>query len=443
MSKNLTRVFALGGAVLMALPGLAESKYDPSLQVTAEERYDDAILLRAANNGQGELITKLSTALGVKGKDELWKLNTWYSPDLLIHENSARQSVNLEHRGRLNYERRLSPFTELKSDFRIWRVIDPTSLPRFGIGRTLDPILYGTADLEVRHLFTRRFGLRAGEHFEGVKIYYQPYEVTGNQTAQTGGFFGGTEGTCGAKTVNPGNGQAVTCIQAYQTAPGIVNAPFAEAFYKLSRRGEAGLGTRVQFFNFGGDSGIGVGPYATYRYRITRESHFAVTGGAVFFKDYPATVTTAHGVGPSQPNGSGTLPRLNAELGREGPQLEYGLYAGHDLVGASGFTDALWADYASLFASYRIYYLPLKFFAGTTYYRNGAAPNVGTLPLFRSDNRTSAGYSLEGGVEVKLSRTLLAQGVYDRFAQIGAIYTGAQPNLTRNIVAVRLNWTAF
>jgi hypothetical protein len=314
-------------------------------------------------------------------------------------------------------------------------------LPRTGVGRTLDPILYTTADLSLRQRLGPRWGLRAGEHFEAAKIYYQPWEVTPSYGNPTGAFMG-TAGTCGPGTVAPGTGAPVDCVPSYQTAPGFVNAPFAELYYELTRRVDLAAGERVQFFNFGGDFAIGNGPYGTVRYRITHEAHFSLTAGPVVYSDHPSTVYLPGGKVVQGQGASGILPRVSADLGRDGPQLEYGIHAGHDLVGASGFTDVLWADYASLYARFKLTPLPLSLFGGPAYYRNGLPPNNGELPLFSSHGQVSQGYALEAGAEWKLSRMLLVQGVYDRLAQIGAVFAG-QPDLTRNIVALRLVWVAL
>ena len=47
------------------------------------------------------------------------------------------------------------------------------------------------------------------------------------------------------------------------------------------------------------------------------------------------------------------FPRAQLELGREGERVDLALVLGHDLMGASGFTAALWADYGSALVDWR------------------------------------------------------------------------------------------
>ncbi|MFL5321563.1 MAG: hypothetical protein ACJ790_18010, partial [Myxococcaceae bacterium] len=129
---------------------------------------------------------------------------------------------------------------------------------------------------------------------------------------------------------------------------------------------------------------------------------------------------------------SGLVPRLTVELQREQDMTEFGLAAGNDLVGASGFENALWAQFASVFGGIRVSE-PLKFYGAGTFYRNGRAPGAGLLTL----NPTTAagqGYAGEVGVEWKFNRFVTVSGAFTRIAQVGT--PGA--DLTRNIGAVRL-----
>jgi hypothetical protein len=420
----------------------AAAIFTPDLEVLAEERYDDEILLREVNNGNGATFTKVGAKLGLTAKQELWNLEAWYAPDLLFQDLTG--NTELEHRGRFKLAQTIGPMTEWKGDLQLWRVTDPTALPRIGIGRTLDPIFYVSTDLGLRHELSRRTGLRVSEHFELAKIDFQSWEVAPATGTEPTGLLGGVSGTCGPETVNPNTHAAVACIPAYQTAPGFVNAPSGELYWKANHRWELAAGERVQFFNFGPEFGVGNGPYARSAYMVTRETTFNFTAGPVWFNQTVTLQRTTEGNYINPASGEpGLVPRINAELTRHGPQLDWSLAAGHDLVGASGFTNVLWADFAALFATYRLTGLPLSVTAGGSYYRNGQTPNQGAWPAFSVGAGVAAGYAVEAELEWKLSHKMATQLVYNRLTQVGEVYAGAQPNLSRNIIALRLRWEAL
>jgi hypothetical protein len=205
---------------------------------------------------------------------------------------------------------------------------------------------------------------------------------------------------------------------------GFAHTPFAQAWYKATRRTELGLEYRYQLFTYGTDRSNAHGAFAGYRFKVTRQTTFTAQAGPVFFLADDGT--------------QGVLPRVSLELGREGERFDLGVVLGHDLVGASGFTTAVWAEFASLATSYRLTE-GLRAFGGASYYRNGKAPNVGAIPWQTNSGlpTTTQGYALGLGLEWRLLKQASLQGTFDRIAQVGAVdATGLQ--LTRNIAAVRL-----
>jgi hypothetical protein len=135
------------------------------------------------------------------------------------------------------------------------------------------------------------------------------------------------------------------------------------------------------------------------------------------------------------------MPRVTAGLEREGELFDMGLAAGHDLVGASGFEHALWADFASVSLARRVNDR-LSFNAAASYFRNGRAPNEGAFKLNESPF-VSQGYAVEGGVEYRLNRYVALQGMANRIAQVGAGDEAAGVDLARNVLAIRLLISAW
>jgi hypothetical protein len=253
-----------------------------------------------------------------------------------------------------------------------------------GMARTFSPIFYARADGSGRYRLTPRLIGRVGSRGEGAKIFESDRPA------------------------------------------GWVHAPFAETIYALTRRTSVGAQYRMQLFVFGADQAMAHGAFAIYRYRLTEFTTFGLRGGPVRLE---------------QGARSGWLAHYNAELAYAARGSEFGLVAGHDLVGASGFTSTLWADYLSAMASVPLN-RSLRAFGAAGLFRNGVAP--GNNLFFSQDNTGSAeGYAVGGGLELKLSRAWNLQGTFDRMSQFGGVERADEVGLARNIVAVRLAFTAW
>ncbi|MFL5348009.1 MAG: hypothetical protein ACJ8AT_24730 [Hyalangium sp.] len=377
---GVRRLLAACG-LLAGQAALAGTVLDPSLKITAEERYDDDF--RLAEGTGGQLMTKLSPRFGLEVKDPRTTSEAFYSADLLVRHGSGNAS--LDHRGGLTLGHELS--RRLKLDFtgKLFRVTDPTSLPREGVARSLSPTLYGQAKLSVTERATERLDLKASYAFEGAKVY--------------------EEGR----------------------APGFVHTPSVEAWYHETRRLSLGLEYRYQGFLFENQFSHAQGAFAGLRYRLTRPTTLTVRGGPVLY---------------TSPEGqSGWLPRVAVGLERDGELLDLGVSAGHDLVGASGFTNALWADYASVMVSRR-FDDRLSAHAAASYFRNGRAPNEGAF-RWNESPYVSQGYAVGGSVDYRLTREVTLQGAVDRIAQVGAGDVAAGVDLARNVLAVRLVVSAW
>ena len=393
----------LAACVVLAAPSaLAGTVFTPSLRVTAEERYDTDFRLREGGTG-GQLMTKLSPRIGLEAKDPTLTLGTFYAADAVLRHGSG--STSLDHRVGLDLRKQLNRRLRLDSNVRVFRVTDPTSLPRQGLGATFDPILYGKATVGLGGRVARRWNLRAGYTFEAARVY--PASVDGGGAGLPGRSARGD----------------------------FVHTPTLEAWYGVTPRLLLGAEYRYQGFLLSNGLDQSHTPSALVRYHLTRWVTFTARGGPVFYR-------------PNDGVGQGTIPRVQLELTRDVEHASFGFVVGHDLVGASGFDRTLWADYASLVGS-RAFSDELSVFGAASFFRNGRAPNEG---LFSFDSRdgVSQGYAVGGGVEYRLNRHLALQGTVDRIDQVGgpqAPATGSGGaevvDLSRNVAAVRAVFTAW
>ena len=347
----------------------------PVLRLSAEQRYDDDLLLRTGTGPlPGQSLTKLTPLLGVKKTGPAGTLEAWYAADAFFRETTG--VARLDHRASFTWSRAHTPRTRSNAEVRLYRVSDPTSLPRMGMARTLSPVLYGKATGSISHQLSQRWTLRPSLVVEGAQVY------------------------------DPGR------------PPGGLLAPSVEAWWRGSRRDSLGAELRWQAFAYGADTSQAPGLFAGYRRNLTRGLSLTVKAGPSFF-------TSARGE-------ARVLPRLTAELAQERETVNVGVVAGNDLVGASGFTDALWAQFASAFGNWHPV-RALRLYGVASLYRNGPA----LVPLFEDlppSAGVGTGYAVEAGVDWSWTRHANVQGAFTRIAQVGV----GEAELSRNIVAVRL-----
>lgn len=393
MIGKFARQMGLCGALALGAlssPAFAAVRLLPHIKVAAEERYDSEPVNQGAVNDP--LLTKISPLVGGELKDPTLDGNAWYAADLLVHDVTGR--VTVDHRAGIELKKLFNERSGVTADVKFWRVTDPTSLPRLGIARTTAPTLYGRADIDAHYLLTPRLTGKLGYRFEGVRIL----EQIGNIPVDTG----------------------------------LMHQPYVEALYAVTPRFDFGASYRFQAFIYGAESALAHAGLIEFRYKLSPVSE-------VFFKGGPIHFQQQAGV-DGRPSISGWMPMATLELGRHGERFDIGLVAGHDLVGASGFNAALWADFVSAVAEYR--FTPtVKLFGVGSYFRNGQVPNEGVNPFGADAALAASGYAAGVGVEWRFLRNFAVQGTYDRISQIGGVV--GEQNLARNIAAVRLVWTAF
>lgn len=391
---------AIGLCVLAwAASAQAEAHLIPTLKIGAEERYDSDVSLKGTDaQGPGALITKLTPQIGLDVKDHTLTATTFYAADVYFRQAAGSSvpgqrgsgTLDFNHRGAIELKKATSRTTRIEAKFRIWRVSDPTALPRLGLARELDPILFGTAELIGEVRLTPRTTLRLGYLFEGVRVSNEPDRPD----------------------------------------PAFLNAPYAEVWYRATRRSDVGAEYRFQYFTLGGGaSADSQGAALAYRYHFSRHARLTARAGPVWYQDRTNRAN------------SGWLPRAIVEFVRDLEHFAVAMVVGHDLTGVSGFSSAFWADYAALTASYRAA-KDVSVFAGASYFRNGLAPNDG-IDSFRplAVHGSWQGYFVGGGVEWRPTRYLAVQGSLNRIDQVAGPTGGV--DLSRNIAAVRVVLTAL
>ncbi len=387
-------------AVLGCSPAaLAATQVEPRARLSFEERFDDDVRLvgapgtvpvvggATAAQPTGQLMSKVSPRIGLDVKDPSLKLESFYATDLLVRHGSGR--VSLDHRGGLAVNKLLSRRLKVDVSGSIYRVTDPTSLPRESVARSNQPVLYGMSRLNVTQRMSRLVDVGAGYTFEGVKVL-----ALGELNALPSGF---------------------------------VHTPYVEAWLRTTRRLSLGVEYRYQAFLFGDNMDQAHGAFGALRYRLGRHTTTTLRGGPVAFLGQDGT--------------RGVLPRVKLELLHERGTFDAGLVLGHDLVGASGFSNTLWADYAGLTFN-KHFSNRVRIYGAASFFRNGKAPNEDAFSL-RVGERVSQGYALSTGLVFEVNRYVSMQAAVDRIAQVGMTEVAAGVNLNRNVAAVRLHMTAW
>jgi hypothetical protein len=378
-------VAAVAAVVGSAPATLAATVVEPRARLTLEERYDDDFRLRGDGSSTGQLMSKLTPRLGLEVKDASLTLESFYAADLLLRHGSG--NVTLDHRGGVSVRKLLSRRLRVDAGGSIYRVTDPASLPRESVARSAQPVLYGQARVSATGRVSRRVDVVAGYHLEGVRVV------------------------------------------ASASAPGFAHTPYAEAWLRATRRLSLGAEYRYQAFLFGEELDQAHGLFGALRYRLTRQTTFTGRAGPVSYLGADGT--------------RGVLPRVRLELLHEVVgTFDLGFIAGHDLVGASGFTNTLWADYAGLVLN-KHFNSRLSLYAGASFFRNGRVTEQGGFSLLGGGGRVARGYALGAGAEFKINRYLSMQATVDRIAQVGEAQAAADVGLARNVAAVRLHMTVW
>lgn len=361
----------LAVAVLGAGVARAETVVKPLVQVGSEARYDSDPYL----NGHEEIFSKISPTLGATIANENLKLQGWYAADVMY---KAIQDVpEVDHRAQLKFDDQVSKKLKLRADAELWKVGDPTSLPRLGIAAVPVPILYSTAGAGFTWQVAQRWFLLVDDKQEFAKIYEHnlPYSVT--QTPSAGFQYALTARDRFSATYR---------YQAFLAWPAVTGQTHAGIF-----------GLNHQF---------------------SHTWHGYVKGGPLAYLD------DRHGGAAS------VVPVGEAGLGWSGEYSEVDLVGGHDLVGSAGYADAVWTDYAQLGWAYHPT-KPLTLYLGAGAFRNGIAP---------AQDANIWGYDFGGGLGYAFNPAWAAALNVQRLSQTANEQQDLVA-LDRNIFGVRLTWT--
>ena len=387
-SRSFTTAAAIGWA-FTGLIASASSRFAPFALVTLEERYDDDRLFQIENGGKGQFISKVSPQLGFQLDAPTLTVRPWYAAD--IYERRLT-TLKVDHRGELMLKKQFFRRFSTGALLKVWRVTDPTTLPRLGLARTLSPVLYGTAKVEFSQRLTRLWEIHPVYRFEGAQV----------------------------DEFDPSTG--------VNRPPGFYHSPSIESWWTLSARSAVGVEYRFQQFNYGQDTAHSQGGFVDLRYFFTPQVSFTAKAGPALYSQQG-----------TRDSGSGVLPRVYLELILKDRWSELNVVAGHDLVGASGFTSVVWANFASAVATFT-FYGPFSLFGEASFFSNGKLSNS-TLLTFQSPD-SSKGYVLGGGVEFKVNNYVKLQGAFLRIAQF-ATANVLNLNLDRNVGSVRLVLSAW
>ncbi len=342
------------------------AQHRPILGVSAEERFDTA----AAAGGESELMSKVSPELGYSLLDANRRLELAYALDLIHHLRAG--NLTLDHRVRLDYRDVLTRRLRLSASGALFRVEDMSSLPRFGVARVRAPALWAYGTLEAEGRLTRTTTLSGGYHGEVSRIFLDDQP--------------------------PGSSHTLNLHLREQTGRRLILG--------ARLRGQVFL---VRTSRYAASASAS----ATLRYMPSRHTFVSLEGGPMLYRE--------------RGQGDAWLPRVAAEVGYEGRRLSLGLAAGRDVVGAAGYAEAVWADFASVAATWR-FSPQWSAVVAAGFYRNGRAPSAPA---------DATGVNGTGAVEWRFARGCVASAAYEHLYQFGA---GAALDLSRDIVSLRLGW---
>src|SRR5690242_17130011 len=125
------RELAIACALLVAASATAAVKLKPTLRLGVEERYDDDLLLHVGPAGGSQLMTKLGPEAELSLESRTFTSKAWYAADLVARHGSG--TTSLDHRGGLELHEEPSRRSRIELSLHVWRVSDPSSLPRLGM----------------------------------------------------------------------------------------------------------------------------------------------------------------------------------------------------------------------------------------------------------------------------------------------------------------------
>jgi len=355
--RRWTAALTLGIGACLAGTAWAETVVKPLVELGTETRYDDDPYL----NGKGEVFSKVSPKLGGTVDNERLSLKGWYAADVVY--KAVAQEPELDHRAAVNLSAKLTHRLTLKSDLELWRVEDPTSLPRTGLAAVPVPIFYSTAGVGLDELLAPRWTLQLRDRNEVARIFKGDLPTTFTQT------------------------------------------PSLALRFELTHRDVVTLGYRYQAFlalpRVVGQTHAGI---LSIDHQLSKTWHVYARGGPMAYLD-------------GFYGRSKLMPVGEAGAGWHGALSELDLLVGHDVAGAAGYAAAVWTDYAEL--DWAVH--PLKkvtFYLGGGAFRNGAAPD-GPLEVWGYSGGAGVGYAVTPTLQARLDAQRIHQVATGAQALVG------------------------
>ena len=337
---------------------------------TAEGRVQDDTLF----GGGQDLVTVNSPEIGYQLRGPDLNASLRYDADLYQYIGQSPET-NTNQRSYLHLKDRLGTATTLAADGTLQYVTDPLALDRLGVPRTNSPVIFSSTALEGDERLGKSWIAKLGYQFQ-LAHFEDPSLIDGS-----------------------------------------VHAPWASIGYQLDAADELSLRERYQLFlKIASPSGSADTASLAWSHRIGSRLRTELEAGPIYYIDPTgAPAWTPYGV-------AGAIYRL-----RHG---EVELRAGRDLVGATGFGTALWAEYVQAGVESR---LGRRWTGrvGATYFVDGLAPAAVAAV---------SGYGGEAALDFRPGRDWTVEAAVDRIGQTSAAPGTAALDLGIEVVAMRLTY---
>jgi hypothetical protein len=391
----------VAASTLVAAPAGAAPLNELSASAGVDSAYDGNVY----NSRGPDWVNRITPHVSYELIDPRIKLGTFYDFSYWTYAlGKAESSYN--HHANVSLEAHPTRRLTLKVSDEFFRAEDPGFLSRAGVAAPPIGIFENVADAFIGMNIVRR--VYAGLAYTYLWAQFDPY--TAAQAATYPALFDGAEHDAVATTTF-----AVTRLDDLR---------FAGRFQLFTAGPQAGNANLW-------DVGATYSPTLGWRHQILRDLEATADAGPVFYQslDGSANVLDANGVrlAPS----SGTTWRAGAQVRWFTPTWRAAVSYTHDLVGATGAGNALWADAVYAQTGYD-FFDKVDAHAGFGYFRNGPALNQ----PWAYDGVTG-----DVAVDWRIINYLHLGAYYTlRWQEAGPVVTGGAqfPSTTRNIVGVRL-----
>lgn len=385
---------------LLPTVALAEPKHELSVAAGVDSAYDDNVY-----NGRGpDYVNRIAPAASYRLITPRVRLEAGYTFGLWTYA-FAKAENSFNHRGRIGLEAQVTRRLTVRVADEITRAEDPGYLLRTGVVAPQIGITFNTAEAGLEANLSRRVFIGAG--YELNSATFDPY--TAEQAAAFAPLYDGAEHRA-----------------AFSTG---VRVTRADDFLLSGRYQHFSAGPQADSFSRWGLANT-YSPTAGWRHRFTRHVEATADVGPLYYQALAEAANI-----PGAPQTSGWTWRLLARLRYYTPTWRGSLSYTRDLLGATGAGSALWADFVYGQVGYHLLEM-LDVHAGAGYFRNGRAVDQ----PFAYD-----GVTTDVIIDWRVINNLRLGAYYTlRWQQTGpgAVPPGepatAFPNITRNIVGVRL-----